>query len=133
MIVVAIIAIIAAIAMMNLLRSRIQANEAAAIENLHTVSEAQLAYNATHSTFGTFEELTAPTDGAAPWIDETWLEGVTKSGYVYFMPLVEENDYEVYAEPIIENRTGTRYFRTDGSGVVRATTGARPDDSSPTI
>ena len=46
MIVVAIIAIIAAIAIPNLLRSRIQSNESAAIGNLRTITGAQTGYSA---------------------------------------------------------------------------------------
>ena len=49
MIVVAIIAIIAAIAIPNLLRSRLQSNEAAAIGNLKTIVGAQTAFAAATS------------------------------------------------------------------------------------
>lgn len=47
LIVVAIILIIVAIAIPNLLRSRIAANEAAAVENLRTITTASVVYNST--------------------------------------------------------------------------------------
>lgn len=48
LIVVAIILIIAAIAIPNLLRSRIAANEASAVENLRTLTSASVVYNTTY-------------------------------------------------------------------------------------
>jgi type IV pilus assembly protein PilA len=70
MIVVAIIAIIAAIAIPNLLRSRMQSNESSAIGNLRTVIGAQVAYNAANSVYTTsFADLT----GATPsYLDGDW-------------------------------------------------------------
>jgi type IV pilus assembly protein PilA len=47
LIVVAIILIIVAIAIPNLLRSRIAANEASAVENLRTITTASVVYNST--------------------------------------------------------------------------------------
>ena len=59
MIVVAIIAIIAAIAIPNLLRSRIQSNESAAISNLRAINTAQVSYHtATGGYTATFDDLT---------------------------------------------------------------------------
>ena len=59
MIVVAIIAIISAIALPNLYRSRLNANESAAIGNLNVVGSAQFTYNTTDGTYGSFAALTA--------------------------------------------------------------------------
>ncbi|HTS11795.1 MAG TPA: prepilin-type N-terminal cleavage/methylation domain-containing protein [Candidatus Limnocylindrales bacterium] len=49
LIVVAIILIIVAIAIPNLLRSRIAANEAAAVENIRTITTAAVVYNTTYA------------------------------------------------------------------------------------
>ena len=54
MIVVAIISIIAAIAIPNLLRSRLQSNEAAAIGNLRTVNGGETAYHSANSRYGSY-------------------------------------------------------------------------------
>ena len=52
LIVVAIILIIAAIAIPNLLRSRIAANEASAVGSLRTLNTAEITYNTTYPTIG---------------------------------------------------------------------------------
>ena len=52
LIVVAIILIIAAIAIPNLLRARIAANESSAVSSVRTVNTAQITYNSSYSTVG---------------------------------------------------------------------------------
>ncbi|MGO9124668.1 MAG: hypothetical protein ACLP6G_07240, partial [Terriglobales bacterium] len=52
LIVVAIILIIAAIAIPNLLRSRIAANEASAVNSIRTMNTAEAAYQSTYPTVG---------------------------------------------------------------------------------
>jgi prepilin-type N-terminal cleavage/methylation domain-containing protein len=57
LIVVAIILIIAAIAIPNLLRSRIAANESATVSALRTLKTAQITYAATFPTLGFAPDL----------------------------------------------------------------------------
>src|SRR5260221_2895769 len=52
LIVVAIILIIAAIAIPNLLRARISANEGSAVSCMRTINTAQFAYNTSYPTVG---------------------------------------------------------------------------------
>ena len=52
LIVVAIILIIAAIAIPNLLRSRIAANEASAVGSMRTINTAETSYNTTYPSVG---------------------------------------------------------------------------------
>jgi prepilin-type N-terminal cleavage/methylation domain-containing protein len=52
LIVVAIILIIAAIAIPNLLRARIAANESSAVASVRTINTAQITYNSTYPTKG---------------------------------------------------------------------------------
>ena len=52
LIVVAIILIIAAIAIPNLLRARIAANESSAVASVRTVNTAEVAYNSAYPTVG---------------------------------------------------------------------------------
>src|SRR5256886_10882462 len=76
LIVVAIILIIAAIAIPNLIKSKMAANEASAVGSLRTVNTAELTYS---STYGTgFTDLT--TLGTSGMIDNVLGSG-TKSGY----------------------------------------------------
>lgn len=122
MIVVAIIAIIAAIAIPNLLRSRMQSNESSAIGNLRTVIGAQVAYNAANSVYTTdFADLT----GATPsYLDGDW--GVAKSGYTFALGGTTAN-FTANANAVEYGVTGNRGFFTDGSGVIRFNAGADAD------
>ena len=131
MIVVAIIAIIAAIAIPNLLRSRIASNETATIGNLRTLTSAQTSYRASHSTYGDFAALTDDSSGP-PYLDGDWV-GVVKSGYNYTINQNDENVWDCNADPDAPNQSGERYFFVDQSGVIRATTGGEADASSDPI
>jgi len=91
LIVVAIILIIAAIAIPNLLRSRIAANEASAVGSLRTLNTAEITYNTTYPNVGFACSLTvlgppasggAASSGTAGLIDSN-LAGGNKSGYVF--------------------------------------------------
>ena len=127
LIVVAIIGIIAAIAIPNLLASRRAANEGSAQAGLRTLTGAEATYQATAGagTFGTLAEL-----GTANLIDAA-LAGATsaanaKSGYIYLMtPLAAGSGtpasyiggcYPAGTSGITQ--TGTRRFLTDASGVI---------------
>src|ERR1035437_178193 len=61
LIVVAIILIIAAIAIPNLLRARIAANESSAAASIRTIATAQITYSTTYPTVGFASNLTALT------------------------------------------------------------------------
>jgi type IV pilus assembly protein PilA len=114
MIVVAIIAIIAAIAIPNLLRSRIQSNESSAIGNLRTVVGAQTSYHSANNAYSVdFDTLTGQTP---PYLDGDW--GVTKSGYDYTMGGSATN-FSCNGDPADVGTTGVRYFFVDASGVIR--------------
>jgi len=131
MIVVAIIAIIAAIAIPNLLRSRIQSNEAATIGNLRTINGAETAYNAAKSVYTeTFTDMTGATP---PYLDGDW--DATKSGYdITLGGDGSGNVYTATAVPATVGTTGERGFFTSTSGVIRFTgDGSAPDETSPPI
>jgi len=127
MIVVAIIAIIAAIAIPNLLRSRIQSNESSAIGNLRTIVGAQTSFHsATNAYSAAFATLTDNTNGPA-YLDGDWT--AAKSGYVYALA-GGGNNFTCNADPDVVGTTGVRQFFVDGSGVIRVATGAAADATS---
>ena len=116
MIVVAIIAIIAAIAIPNLLRSRIQSNESSAVGNLRTILGAQVTYHSANYRYAdSFAELTDASAGPA-FLLGTW-EGAVKSGYT-FTCVGAAGDFAATADPESAN-TGSKGFFTDASGVIR--------------
>ena len=116
MIVVAIIAIIAAIAIPNLLRSRIQSNESAAIGNLRTVLGAENAYNSAKGVYGAFADLTT---GTPPFLDGAWTGA--KSGYNFTLTTATPfNTFTCASAPVTAGVTGSRGFFVNESGVIRA-------------
>ena len=139
MIVVAIIAIIAAIAIPNLLRSRLQSNESAAIGNLRTVVGSQTAFAAAERGYSdTFAQLMTPAAGPAYLdIDLTPAGGV--QGYIYALASAGNSvvsasgatafeDFNCTAVPSNQGTSGIRGFFVDASGVIRFTPdGAAPD------
>lgn len=143
LIVVAIILIIAAIAIPNFLRSRISANQASAVASLRTFDTAEISYSSTYNTGYTVDiaYLAPPPPGAgststaAGLIDSVLASGV-KSGYNFiYSPGASDstgriNTYGIIAAPI-SSSTGTNYYFTDQSGVIRqnSTTTAGSTDS----
>jgi prepilin-type N-terminal cleavage/methylation domain-containing protein len=141
LIVVAIILIIAAIAIPNLLRSRMAANEASAAGSLRTLSTANVTYSSTYNV-GFAPDITSLGPGATPatsaladLIDATLgaANPSTKSGYRFaYTPLVAaptstspNGAYAVVATPITAASTGQSTFCIDQTNVVmRDTAGA---------
>ena len=146
LIVVAIILIIAAIAIPNLLRSRIAANESSAVGSIRTVNTAQVTYSSTYPNVGfanTLGALGQPAAGACTaastsgcLIDATLSVAPNqKSGYVFtmagFSGGTPEVTYNVSGDPVTRGQTGQRSFFSDQSGVIRfnpsaAATGVDP-------
>ena len=127
MIVVAIIAILAGIAIPNLLRSRLSANEHHAISNLQTISVAAQTYWSVKNTLPA--ALTQLHDESL--IDETLgyaASGCIKNGYTYYIGGTgQTTDFFVYTVPQDPNVTGVRSFCSGSDGVTRVSpSGATP-------
>jgi type IV pilus assembly protein PilA len=130
LIVVAIILIIAAIAIPNLLRARMAANEASAVASLRTINTALITYNSTYGQYPTsllnLADVTAgtnPTSTSADLLDPVLGSATAqKSGYnfVYAAAGAGNITYTTNGNPVVANQTGMRYFFTDQSAVIRA-------------
>ncbi len=132
LIVVAIILIIAAIAIPNLLRARMQANEASAVSSIHAVNTAEISYSAAFPTVGFSPSLASLGDGgttpcpatstASCYIDEN-LSGGTKSGYVFaYVPDPSSTPslkYTFNADPVNRGVSGQRSFYSSEANVTR--------------
>ncbi|MFZ0430407.1 MAG: prepilin-type N-terminal cleavage/methylation domain-containing protein [Acidobacteriota bacterium] len=125
LIVVAVIGIIAAIAVPNLMRSRDAAQEASAISSLRTLATAEVTFAATQGNgqFGDLGELQA-----AGLIDEA-LAGGSKDGYSFTMGDTPAA-FSIGAEPTSPNAAQMRYFFVDQSCVIRFNQGGAADASS---
>jgi len=118
MIVVAIIALLAAIAIPNLLRARLQANESAAQAALKTVATAEVTYRTSNPDYASLALLGSPATGPA-YIDGVLAAG-TKNGYVFTVIAVAGSDMFVCdAVPVTDNVSGVRKFCITEDGVVR--------------
>ena len=133
LIVVAIILIIAAIAIPNLLRSRIAANEASAVGSIRTINTSEVTYATTYNTvgFATLANLggAGGTATGAGLIDSVLASG-SKSGYVFAVTTGgaaatggPATMYSVNGDPQ-NSQTGQRHFYSDQSGVIRANVSA---------
>lgn len=126
LIVVAIIGIIAAIAIPNLLASRRAANEGSAQSSLRTVHSAQATYQSTAGNGAYAADLTALN--GQNLVDSNLSSG-TKSGYTF--AIVEQSgtggsaEYGCYAYPTQTSgvsQTGTRAFGITEVGVMNGDT-----------
>jgi type IV pilus assembly protein PilA len=130
LIVVAIILIIAAIAIPNLLRSRMAANEASAVGSIRTINTSAVTYSSTYPNAGfpaTLANLGGPspcpaaTSSAACLLDAVLAAG-TKSGYKFTWTgdgNAVSVGYTITAAPVSIGSTGQRMFCSDMSGVIR--------------
>jgi type IV pilus assembly protein PilA len=132
LIVVAIILIIAAIAIPNLLRARIAANESSAAASVRRIATSEVAYNSAYPTVGYSPDLASlggPSTGCAPssttaCILDSIVSSGTKSGYqllaVGFNGGAGPNSsFVASSAPISFNVTGFRNFCVVTDGVLR--------------
>ncbi|MBI5092801.1 MAG: prepilin-type N-terminal cleavage/methylation domain-containing protein [Candidatus Hydrogenedentes bacterium] len=149
MIVVAIIAIIAAIAIPNFIRTRMTAGETQALGSIHAIANAESQFQAAafvdadgdgHGDFGTLAQLANP-DGAGattPFLDSVLGAG-TKGGYNFVITVTMGSAaaapaYTCVATPVSPGQSGYRRFFVDESGVARFTNdGTAPTAASPPV
>ncbi len=136
LIVVAIILIIAAIAIPNLLRARIAANESSAVSSVRTINTAEVSYTTSFPNVGYSAVLSdlgtgsatqttcsgPPTSTAACLIDNVLAAG-TKSGYTFAETGTASGSvyatYEAEGIPQVMNQTGVRGFCSVEDAVIR--------------
>jgi len=146
LIVVAIILIIAAIAIPNLLRARIAANESSAVSSLRTFNTAQVTYSTGYPTVGYAGTIAAlgpggvgsvcvaagPTQNFSCLIDSALsnatVAGNAKSGYFYAMGVTANAginvQYVLGTSPAAFNVTGIRNFCSNEDAVIHQNVGA---------
>ena len=117
MIVVAIIALLAAIAIPNLIRARLSANEAAAETAIRTIHTAAQSYRAVNTAFPA--SLTTLASATPPYIDSVLGAGA-KNGYNFTLT-AGTNTFSSTARPQNYGTSGSRSFFVDESGVIRYT------------
>jgi type IV pilus assembly protein PilA len=128
LIVVAIILVISAIAIPNLMRAKISANEASAVSSIRAINTAQVTYSATYPEFGYADDLAklgAPNNGPVnpnnagilDWVLGCASQPCPKSGYNFTIvnatgsPVIVT--YDVTGVPQVIGSTGIRGFCSD--------------------
>lgn len=129
LIVVAIIPVVAAVAIPNLLRARIAANESSAVASIRTINSGMVTYNSAYPTVGFATALTnlggnapcTPSAATACLIDSALAAG-NKNGYNFAVvaaggpPAVQ---YYARAVPTVLHQTGLRSFCSFEDRVLR--------------
>jgi prepilin-type N-terminal cleavage/methylation domain-containing protein len=138
LIVVAIILVIAAIAIPNLIRSRIAANQASTIESLRVMGTGEVTYAAIYGNgySVTLAAMGPPPAGAiasasaAGLIDDLLASGI-KSGYAFtYTPTLPDytgryNGYTILANPLQPGISGVDYYYEDETHLIRMNTTAQ--------
>jgi type IV pilus assembly protein PilA len=142
LIVVAIILIIAAIAIPNLIKSKMAANEASAVGSVRTINTGEVNYAASCPATGFSASLAELSSGSVcaggKGIIDPVLSAGSKSGYKFAYTATAGSEtpplndtYTQNAVPSSIGTTGQRGFYSDQTGVIRYNlTGAAPTNSA---
>jgi len=119
--------VVAGIAVPGLLRSRIVANEAAAVGSIHSFNEAVASYKLQHLAY---PERVSALGGLVNEDLACKQPPCKKSGYRFTYTLLAPDNsgprYTITARPVRYNDSGQKSFFADRSGVVRYTVDDRP-------
>jgi type IV pilus assembly protein PilA len=129
LIVVAIILIIAAIAIPNLLRAKMQANESSAVGSIRTINTAEITYSSSYPSVG-YAATLANLGGASPCtpgqatgcLIDSVLSGGNKSGYNFTAVGAggpPATQYYATGVPVTLNQTGIRSFCSFEDAAIR--------------
>ena len=118
MIVVAIIGLLAAIAIPNLLRARINANDQAIRGDLRTFSSAMESYRAAQNPPQYPTAITSLTNATPAYLDGTWSGAALRRGHTMSFLGTGGTNYNLVANEVT-NQSSTNYC-VDGSGVIYA-------------
>lgn len=119
MLVASIIVLLTAIAIPNLLRARMEANETVALLSLRAICTVMENYRAHNNGSYNGANLNALSSVTPPYIDSVLGSG-TKQGYKFEITVLSASQYWAKATPTIPVTTGVRSFYLDEQGVVCA-------------
>ncbi|MBI4585904.1 MAG: type II secretion system protein [Planctomycetes bacterium] len=125
MVVIAVLAIIMAMALPSLFNARMAGNEASAIGSLRTLVSVNSTYKTRFQSYATSLGSLQTTG----YIDDVLASG-SKSGYTFTYTGAVDT-FSITGDPISPGSSGSRYFFTDESGVIRfSSTGTATATSS---
>jgi len=144
LIVVAVILTIAAIAVPSVIRSRMRANEGAAVANLRDITTAEVVYCTTYGIGFSSNlkklggNLILADVNNAGLIDDVLASG-TRTGYIFTYKVLTTDsnvnvlDYGVNVDPVNPGVTGERHFYSDQTAVIRQNQTGSAGPSDPPI
>ena len=106
----------------NVYRSRMYAQETAALKALQTLNTAQVQYN---SQFGRYARSLTELGPSASNLILPDLASGEKQGYKFTLTVTPEG-YSIQAVPMVFGSTGSRTFYTDQSLIIRENYGPQP-------
>jgi prepilin-type N-terminal cleavage/methylation domain-containing protein len=117
-VVITIITILVLLAVPNIVRSRIDSNEFAAIANMRSLFNAvQMYYTDNKSYPSTLVDLLSASGPG--YISKQMATTGRKSGYNFTYTSSDRNSFYINADPETVGKTGTRHFYIDQSGVLK--------------
>ena len=126
--IIPVILIVAAIAIPNLLQTKMVANETLAVASLHSLNMACTAYSATYGHFPLeLKQLRSEGEATAEHadlIDPTLANG-QKAGYLFFYRAIPKHEsqeivgYIINADPLFAGSKGQKHYFTNETGVIR--------------
>lgn len=144
--------ILSLIAIPNLRRSRIAANQASAVASLRAYNTAQVTYASTYNTgysatlgcLGKQDARAMPSSKSAVLVDDVLSGGsatattAVKSGYRFtYSPGPTQggriDSYQIWADPLAIGTTGKIHYYTDQTGVIRFEPRDRANRESPAL
>jgi len=125
-----VVLIVAAIAIPNLIRAKISANQAYAVGSVRILDAALIQYQSIYGHYpAAISQLGPPPNGSASaehaGLVEPALAGGNKSGYIFsyeVVPKQQASDTEGFilnADPQQYDRTGVTHYFSDQTGVIR--------------
>ncbi len=130
LIVVAVIGVIAALAVPNLVRTKSAANEASAIASVRALVTGEITYASTVGN-GDFAEMGELVETG---IIDSSLGSGSKDGYSFTVASRGRVGFTVIAVPVAVGTTGERGFYSDQTGVIRVSQdGSPPSEKSPVL
>lgn len=116
MVVLLILSVLIAIAVPSILRSRVAANEGAAMGNLKTLNTACQSYHIDQQAYPA--SLQTLSDANPSYIDNILGSG-QKQGYAFIYESTDSDHFTVHANPTHTGLLKGRYFYLDESGTIR--------------
>jgi type IV pilus assembly protein PilA len=144
LIVVAVILVIAAIAIPNFIRSKMRANEAAAVANVRNITTGEVIYSTTYnigfsSTLAQLGGNTVTVDQNNAGLIDSVLSAGTKTGYLFTYDVVSTDAngnvqaYSINADPVLPGQSGDRHFYADQTAIIRQNTTSVAGPTDPAL